>query len=406
LLSFQQGKDMATPITSFFELFASIFIIVLGTYILRTNPKDLTSRFFSLMTISMGLGLLFEYCIRISPSSEVASIFHRMALISYAFGFPLFAFFGISYSGKSHWIKSWLTKAIIFLPSIIFSFTFILKPSFFVIGYELRHFGWWQVESIFYIIFYYGQMLLYVYGSTFFILISGLRSKKVVERRQSAIVFLASLLPLAAIAENRLFPFATSYFRQYLLPLTFASGLLLCFILIYFFGMRRYSLFAITPSETIDSILETVSSSIIALDPQLKISFVNQSATQLMESTMRSLKEKSAADIFGPADTALIQKLLTEDRLITNFETKINTASGAKSVRINGRALRDHLGTRIGMVVDLEDISERKKIEAEIKAHVTELEQMNKFMVGRELEMVKLKEKINQLLKNQGQREK
>ena len=45
------------------------------------------------------------------------------------------------------------------------------------------------------------------------------------------------------------------------------------------------------------------------------------------------------------------------------------------------------------------DITERKTTEAEIKARTEELEQMNRFMVGRELKMIELKKKVERLEK-------
>ena len=43
------------------------------------------------------------------------------------------------------------------------------------------------------------------------------------------------------------------------------------------------------------------------------------------------------------------------------------------------------------------DISEQKKREEEFKNKVEELEKINKIMIGRELKMVELKEKIKKL---------
>ncbi len=48
-------------------------------------------------------------------------------------------------------------------------------------------------------------------------------------------------------------------------------------------------------------------------------------------------------------------------------------------------------------LASLMDITERKQIEQEIKKRNEELEKFNKFVVGRELKMVKLKKKIKEL---------
>ncbi len=52
------------------------------------------------------------------------------------------------------------------------------------------------------------------------------------------------------------------------------------------------------------------------------------------------------------------------------------------------------------------DITERRQAKEEIKRHVDELEKANKFMVGRELDMIELKKEVNLLLKQLGRPEK
>lgn len=50
-----------------------------------------------------------------------------------------------------------------------------------------------------------------------------------------------------------------------------------------------------------------------------------------------------------------------------------------------------------GMLITFTDISERERMEAELKKKVEELQKINKFLVGRELRMVELKERIREL---------
>lgn len=59
-----------------------------------------------------------------------------------------------------------------------------------------------------------------------------------------------------------------------------------------------------------------------------------------------------------------------------------------------------------GMQAFLRDITQRRKADEALKKHAEELENMNRFMVGRELDMVNLKKEVNALLKASGQPEK
>jgi two-component system CheB/CheR fusion protein len=64
------------------------------------------------------------------------------------------------------------------------------------------------------------------------------------------------------------------------------------------------------------------------------------------------------------------------------------------------RTLDDRIG---GVVVNFVDITERRRIEAELRARAEELERFNRAAVGRELRMVELKKEINALLARLGQ---
>ena len=53
-----------------------------------------------------------------------------------------------------------------------------------------------------------------------------------------------------------------------------------------------------------------------------------------------------------------------------------------------------------------EDITEKKRIEAELKSYMAELEMFNKSMVDREMRVIELKEEINAILKQKGEKPK
>jgi len=59
-------------------------------------------------------------------------------------------------------------------------------------------------------------------------------------------------------------------------------------------------------------------------------------------------------------------------------------------------------GAVVGAVVTFRDISERKKVESELKEYVADLERFNRLVIGREERMIQLKEEINGLTEKLG----
>jgi len=66
-------------------------------------------------------------------------------------------------------------------------------------------------------------------------------------------------------------------------------------------------------------------------------------------------------------------------------------------VQLMSDVVTDEDGEPIGIITTCEDISERKKMEAEIKERVRELENFYRMSIGREVRMKELKEEIRKL---------
>jgi hypothetical protein len=67
------------------------------------------------------------------------------------------------------------------------------------------------------------------------------------------------------------------------------------------------------------------------------------------------------------------------------------------ALEVFGSPIRDNSGNIWASLVSFQDITERKLAEEEIKTKVAELERFNRLSVGRELRVIELKQKINEL---------
>jgi len=80
------------------------------------------------------------------------------------------------------------------------------------------------------------------------------------------------------------------------------------------------------------------------------------------------------------------------------YQIAFPAKSGAPmAFEVDGISLRDAEGKVEGVLVILHDITENKKFQQSLEEKVTELKRMNDLMVGREMKMMELKEKIKQL---------
>jgi len=74
-----------------------------------------------------------------------------------------------------------------------------------------------------------------------------------------------------------------------------------------------------------------------------------------------------------------------------------NLNKDEKWIFFTAAPLKDLKGNIVGAIETMQDITERKKAEEDIKKRNEELEKFNKITVGRELRMVELKKKIKKL---------
>lgn len=117
---------------------------------------------------------------------------------------------------------------------------------------------------------------------------------------------------------------------------------------------------------------------------------------------------KSEADVLGQDDTVLFpagqaemirandRRVIDEGRL-QSYEERLDTAVGPRTFLAVKGPLRDDAGRVIGMYGISRDISARAETEDVLRRSNDELERFNRAVVGRELDMVRLKREVNAL---------
>ena len=95
---------------------------------------------------------------------------------------------------------------------------------------------------------------------------------------------------------------------------------------------------------------------------------------------------------------AFIGRMKGED--LSPYDVVLTTKDGTKiDVEVHGTLVKDEKGNAMGTVAVLRDIGFRKEMKDVLKDKNENLEKLNNVMIGRELKMIELKEKIERLEK-------
>jgi PAS domain S-box-containing protein len=109
----------------------------------------------------------------------------------------------------------------------------------------------------------------------------------------------------------------------------------------------------------------------------------------------------SAYALVHPDDLEPVKRdlsLAIQRRESRRFEFRYRHADGRYlDLEAVGRLILDEAGNPRGAVLSARDITERKRLETDLRRRTEELERFNRLAVGRELRMVELKREINEL---------
>ncbi|MDO9235945.1 MAG: PAS domain-containing protein, partial [Aquabacterium sp.] len=145
----------------------------------------------------------------------------------------------------------------------------------------------------------------------------------------------------------------------------------------------------------ISSIADSSDDAIFAKDLAGRYILINRAASQFVGKSAEDMLGQDDRAIFTPEQAERLmtfnRRVITENRTMTQ-EGVLDTQEGERTFLTTKGPLRDNQANVIGTFGISRDITERKMAEAELIERNNELERFNRAMVGRELDMIALKQ--------------
>ncbi|TAL19284.1 PAS domain S-box protein [Patescibacteria group bacterium] len=144
--------------------------------------------------------------------------------------------------------------------------------------------------------------------------------------------------------------------------------------------------------EKLRSLLEVPFVGLFQTSVKGKFIFANRALLKILDfDTLEQMRAANVIDLYKrPKDREFFLKNLREKGEVT-LELDIITAKKRDKTVLTGAVIDGKKENISGVAID---ITERKKLEWDLKVRLAEIERLNNMMVGRELEMVKLKTEI------------
>jgi PAS domain S-box-containing protein len=164
-------------------------------------------------------------------------------------------------------------------------------------------------------------------------------------------------------------------------------------------------------SKQIELVLESSIDGVVIANSKGEITYLNKSALDMFGLTKDEMLGKPLADIMPEKYRSLHQQGM-ERFISTKIPKVIGKVVELEGLKKDGTVFPIEMSLssvdlgndEITFTAIIRDISSRKKAETDLKEKMTQLEDMNKIMVDRELKMVEFKNQIVELEKKLAQK--
>lgn len=157
--------------------------------------------------------------------------------------------------------------------------------------------------------------------------------------------------------------------------------------------------------QVLDAIAKSSDDAIFAKDERGRYLLVNDAAARFMGRPVEELLGLDDLAAFPPEQAALIMAIdrrVFVSGVVETNEERLRTALGERVFLATKGPLRDAHGRAFGTFGISRDVTERMAAQDELATRNAELERFDRATVGRELEMIEMKKKINAMARDLG----
>jgi PAS domain S-box-containing protein len=373
---------------------ASIF----GLVVFYKNPRNKANILYMLFCFAVAYWDFVDFNIYLAKSYDATVFWAKLDFAATTMGTAFLTHFMLEFSKVKKLLDKKIIIFAIYLPVIFFSVydLFTHKISGEIVISDSGRDLVWGSDTVNYISG--GWSVVMTFLGVYSFLLFFRRSLDNSFKKQARIILFGFLFSfLSTAVEGFTWAFESK------IPSFFIFGLTVEFVVIGV-AMLRSSLFTLNPVTAAESIISTMSDSLLLISPDKLIMGVNDSMLKVLGYKKQELIGNNAGKILQnlkiDGGKGLLTLIFKKDNL-TDIESFLLTKKGVKvpvslSTSLVKRKSDSAKASILGVVAICRDIRERKKIESETMEYSEKLKKLNKKMVDREIEMIELKRKIQE----------
>jgi|GEM_PF-3226496 len=302
---------------------------------------------------------------RSAETAATAGFWMKMRALAWTFPLAFLLHFLLIFTRRSKQLKSRLTYVLIYGPAILFAA--IDFNTYLITGRpEMKSWGFsYGIPDSWVNWICNGWTAVLGGVSLVLILVHYVRSSDVKKRRQAKFIALGMSLPIVGgIASEIVLPELHIRIPE----LTSVSGAWLALIIGY--AIWKYELFTINPAMAAENILSTMNEMFILFSPDGTIVRLNEATLNTLGYQEKELVGRPLGTLYGDeaANRAMFEAI-RERGSVRSVETVGLTKQGAKiPIVVSATTIKDRRGRLLGIVGIARDISDRKRLEEDLRA--------------------------------------